>query len=418
MADYAKWLRKLLSGRAGQLTPPSPAHAPGQPGRPASYAGENNDFALALYEHLRQGPGNVFFSPLSLRTALSMAYAGARGETAAQISRALFFPPSDEALHRAFAEILDRLNAAGAGYEMAVANSLWCQEGAPLQAGFLDLVDRHHTGGLNLVDFRRAAEAARVTINRWVQEKTRQKITDLIPSGGLSADTRLVLVNAVYFKGMWALKFPKAGTSEAPFYLADGGSVRAPLMHQQVKIRLLQAPGYQAVDLDYQGSDLSMLVLLPDQKDGLRNLETSLSKGMLDECVAKMAVREVNLSLPRYRITWGTVNMGDQLIALGMPLAFDRSRADFSGINGHEPAHEEALFISAVFHKAFVDVNEQGTEAAAATAVSARVTTAMYGGPARVPIFRADHPFLFAIRERKTGAILFLGRMADPTREN
>jgi len=194
--------------------------------------------------------------------------------------------------------------------------------------------------------------------------------------------------------------------------------VRAPLMHQQAEIRHLQAPGYQAVDLDYRGGDLSMLILLPDKKDGLRNLETSLSKNLLDDCVAKMSVREVKVVLPRFKFTWGTVNMRDQLTALGMPLAFDRSQADFSGINGHQPPDEHALFISAVFHKAFVEVNEEGTEAAAATAVTARVTSAMYSTPPRVPIFRADHPFLFAIRDRKTGAILFLGRMSNPTEEN
>jgi serpin B len=159
-------------------------------------------------------------------------------------------------------------------------------------------------------------------------------------------------------------------------------------------------------------------VLLPDKKDGLRNLETRLSARMLHECVAKMGVREVKLFLPRFKITWGTVNMGDQLTALGMTLAFNRSQADFSGINGHEPPHEEALFISAVFHKAFVEVNEEGTEAAAATAVTMPPTATLHSRPPRVPVFRADHPFLFAIRDRKTGATLFVGRMVDPTLEN
>jgi len=419
MADYRKWLRRLLGSREDQLTGPPLPHARRQPGGPESFAEDNNDFALAMYGHLRQRPGNLFFSPFSIRTALGIAYAGARGETAAQMSMALFFPPPDEKLHIAFAEIIRRLNAAGGGkYEMAVANSFWGQDGTPLQAGFLDLVSQYHAGGVNLVDFRRSAEAARATINEWVADKTRQKIRELIPSGGLNADTRLVLVNAVYFKGMWVLQFRKADTREEPYYFEDGGSVRAPLMHQQAEIRHLQAPGYQAVDLDYRGGDLSMLILLPDKKDGLRNLETSLSKNLLDDCVAKMSVREVKVVLPRFKFTWGTVNMRDQLTALGMPLAFDRSQADFSGINGHQPPDEHALFISAVFHKAFVEVNEEGTEAAAATAVTARVTSAMYSTPPRVPIFRADHPFLFAIRDRKTGAILFLGRMSNPTEEN
>jgi serpin B len=419
MADYGKWLGRLLGSPEGQFTGPALPHAHRQPGGPESFAEDNNDFALAMYGHLRQQPGNLFFSPFSVRTALGVAYAGARGETATQVSMALFFPPSDEKLHIALAEIIHRLNAAGGGkYEMAVANSLWGQDGAPLQAGFLDLVARHYAGGVHLVDFRRSAEAARVTINQWIEDNTRQKIGELIPSGALNADTRLVLVNAVYFKGMWVLQFRKADTHEEPFYFEDGGSVRAPLMQQQGEIRHLRAQGYQAVDLNYRGGDLSMLILLPDKKDGLRNLEMSLSRHMLDDCVAKLGVREVKVILPRFKFTWGTVNMGDQLTALGMPLAFDQSRADFSGINGHTPPDEQALFISAVFHKTFIEVNEEGTEAAAATAATARVITSMYSTPPRVPVFRADHPFLCAIRDRKTGAILFLGRISNPTQES
>jgi serpin B len=419
MADYGKWLRRLLGGREAQFTGPSLPQAGGQPGGPESFADNSNDFALAMYGHLRQRPGNLFFSPFSLRTALGMAYAGARGETAAQMSKALFFPPSDETLHIAFAEVIHRLNTAGGGkYEMAVVNSLWGQDGAPLQPGFLDLVARHYAGGANLIDFRRGAEPARIAINQWVEGRTRQKIRELIPSGGLDADTRLVLLNAVYFKGMWELQFRKQDTNEEPFSREGGGMVRTPLMHQQGEIRHLRGQGYQAVDLGYEGGDLSMLVLLPDKKDGLGNLEASLSRRMLAECVARMAVRKVQLFLPRFKITWGTVNIGEQLIALGTTRAFIPSQADFSGINGHKPPDEEALFISAVFHKAFVEVNEEGTEAAAATAASARVITSMYTRPPQVPIFRADHPFLFAIRDRMTGAILFLGRMADPTHEN
>ena len=199
---------------------------------------------------------------------------------------------------------------------------------------------------MNLVDFRRGPEAARVTMNQWVEDKTKQKIRELIPSGGLDADTRLVLVNAVYFKGMWVLPFRKEATRDEPFHLEGGGRVQAPLMHQQEEVQYLQAGGYQAVDLVYRGGDLSMLVLLPDRKDGLRDLEKTLSLRMLHDCVAKMRTREVELFLPRFKITWGTVNLRDQLTALGMPLAFTRFQANFSGINGHEPPHEDSLFIS------------------------------------------------------------------------
>jgi serpin B len=332
---------------------------------------------------------------------------------------ALCISSSDETLHIAFAETIQRLNAAGGGaYEMAVANSLWAQDGAPLQPEFLDLIARHYRGAMNLVDFRRGAEAARVTINQWVEDKTKQRIRKLISSGGLDGDTRLVLVNAVYFKGTWVLPFRRAATRDEPFHLEGAGKVQAPLMHQQKEIRYLQAGGYQAVDLVYRGGDLSMLVLLPARKDGLRDLEKKLSARMLHDCVARMATREVKLFLPRWKITWGTLDLRDHLTALGMPLAFTRLQANLSGINGHEPPHENSLFISSVFHKAFVETNEEGTEAAAATAVTAGTLSCAPSNPPPVAVFRADHPFLFAIRDRNSGAILFLGRMADPTREN
>ena len=388
----------------------------GDPSGPHSFAEANNDFALALYGRLRQRPGNLFFSPFSIRTALGMTLAGARNETAAQMREVLCISPSDETTHVAIADAVQRLHAAGGGDStIVVTNSLWGQEGAPIQPGFLDLITRHYRGAMNLVDFRRGAEAARITINRWVEDKTQEKIRELIPSGKLDPNTRLVLVNAIYFKGMWALRFRRAFTRDEPFYLEGGGKVQAPLMYQQEEVRYLEAGGYQAVDLAYRGGALSMLVLLPDRKDGLRDLEKTLSARMLHDCVRQMRTRLVQLFLPRFQITWGTVDMREQLIALGMPLAFTPFEANFSGINGCEPPHPESLFIDAVFHKAFVETNEEGTEAAAATAVNAQALG--FFEPRKlppVPIFRADHPFLFAICDRKSGAILFLGRVADP----
>ena len=380
----------------------------------------NNDFALAMYGQLRQRPGNLFFSPLSIRIALGMAEAGARGRTAAQMREALRIPSADDTMQVAFADIIRHLNTAGDGeYEMAMANSLWGQDGAPLKPEFLDLIARRYDGAMTLVDVRGRLEAARVTMNQWVEEKTKQRIRELIPSGSLDPDTRLVLLNAVYFKGTWVLQFDEAATRDEPFHLEGGGLVRTPLMHVRHEVGYVQAGGYQAVDLGYRGGDLSMLVLLPDRKDGLPKLEGTLSAGMLQDCVSRMRTREVELFLPRFKITWGTVDVRDQLIALGMPLAFSRSEADFSGINGHEPPHEDSLSIWAVLHKAFVEVNEQGTEAAAATAVTLRMLgSALPSFEPPIPVFRADHPFLFAIRDRKSGAILFLGRTTDPTLEN
>ena len=421
MAGFAAWLRSVFGTKEGPDSGPGLPHVPTRPSEPESFAEDNNDFALSMYGQLQQRPGNLFFSPFSIRTALGMTQAGARGETAAQMRVALSISSADETLHVASAEIIQRLNAAGGGkYEMAVANSLWGQDGAPLLPEYLDLIAAHYGGSMNLVDFRHAAEAARLRINEWVEDKTKQKIRELIPAGGLNTETLLVLVNAVYFKGMWVRPFRRAATRDEPFHLERGGTVQAPLMHQHKELRYLKGAGYQAVDLIYQGGDLSMLILLPNKKDGLRDLEKKLSARMLHDCVARMAVCEVKLFLPRFKITWGTVNLRDQLTTLGMTLPFNRSQADFSGINGQQPPADDSLFISAVFHKAFVEVNEEGTEAAAATAVAVSgATLARWPSkPPPVPIFRADHPFLFAIRDRKSGAILFLGRIADPTRES
>ncbi|APR85695.1 proteinase inhibitor I4 serpin [Minicystis rosea] len=353
-----------------------------------------------------------------------MTFAGARGETRAQMSRTLRFHPAFDPVEKdassAFADLLRALNeAGGARYEMVVASSLWSQVGAPLLSGFLDLVARCYGGAATLVDFR-DAEAACSAINDWIAEKTKGRIRDLISAGGLGGDTRLVVVNAVYFKGMWALPFRRSATRDEPFHVRSDHTVKAPLMHRKQEARYLQAEGYQAVELAYQGGDLSMLVLLPDATDGLPALEKGLTERVLRDTTARMLTQEVDIFLPRFRLTWGVVEMSESLSLLGMPLAFERGKADFSGINGRVPPDEEALSISAILHKAFVEVNEEGTEAAAATAVE-MVALSAASSPAKpppVPIFRADHPFLFAIRERGSGAILFLGRVVDPTRKS
>jgi serine protease inhibitor len=415
MADFGSRLRRIFGGGGGAGA--SSQEAGARAIAPKAFAEGNDDFALALYGSLRQRPGNLFFSPFSVRTALGMTYAGARGETAREMREALRLRLPDEELHPAFALTIQRLKAAGE-VEVAVANSLWSQEGSPLEAAFLELVGRHYGGGANPVDFRRRAEEARATINRWVEGETQRKIRDLIPPGGVDGDTRLVLVNAVYFKGLWADAFRKEATREEAFRLEGGGTVRVPLMHRQGSVPYVQADGYQAVELVYRGGDLSLLVLLPDGVDGIRELEGKISAQQLQNCAARMRDREVKLFLPRFKVTWGTVDVRELLEALGMALAFEPLKANFSGINGLEPPHVDGLFIAAVFHKAFVDVNEEGTEAAAATAAAVS-RAARHGAPEPpVPIFRADHPFLFAIRDRRSGAILFLGRLADPTRQS
>jgi serpin B len=407
------WFRELFGSRE------QPSEAP-PAGGATSFGEANNEFALAMYGQLREQPGNLLVSPFSIRVALGIALAGARGETAAQMRDALCISSTDEALHAAVSRITRQLNAGGGGhYEMVVANSLWAQNDPPLQPGFLDLIARYYDGRMNVVDFREDAEHARTTINRWVEGKTRQKILALIPPGGLNDETRLVLVNALYFKGTWVLPFERAATRDAPFHLAGGTTVEARLMYQREDIRHMEADGYQAVDLAYKDGGLSMLVLLPNRQDGLRELEESLTERMLDHCIAQLETRKVNLFLPQFKIAGESLDVRAQLAALGMPLAFSQVQADFSGINGLEPPHEDALWISKVFHKTFVEVNEVGTEAAAATAVVMdRIGSAPDNRPRPIALFRADHPFLFAIRDRKSDTILFLGRMTDPTRQD
>ena len=420
MARIGEWLRGLLPASVQRLPYAQPS-AP-QPRSPVltPYAEGNNAFGIALYETLAKKPGNLFLSPFSIRTALAMTYAGAKDTTAAEMAAVLHFPPSDEELHASFARIIALLNAAGGGmYEMAVANSLWAQEGSAMLAAYGELAARYYGGALYGVDFERAFEEARARINQWVEEKTRERIRDLIPVGGVSTLTRLVLVNAVYFKGKWSEPFLEELTRDEPFYLEGGGKVRASLMLQHDRIRYMEGRYYQAVDLPYQGDDLSMVILLPGKRNGLRRLERMLSSELIEDALARMESCPVKLFLPRFKVVWGTEEISDVLKALGMPAPFTGGVADFSGINGFAPPDDRSLYVTAVFHKAFVETNELGTEAAAATAVVDTVRSMPFRPrPQPIPVFRADHPFLFAIRERSSHAVLFLGRVADPTRES
>jgi serpin B len=267
---------------------------------------------------------------------------------------------------------------------------------------------------MRAADFGSDPEGARSAINRWVSEQTRDRIRDLLSPRVVDDRTRLVLVNAIHFAGRWERPFFAQDTHDEPFHLIDGETVRAPLMRRVLTVAYLeQSDGVQAVELPYEGDRLSMLVLLPARRDGLAALEKKLSAEMLRDCARAMRTREVRIVLPRFQIAGDTVDLRDALRKLGMVRALDRERADFSGINGRVPPDAEALSISAVLHKSFVELDEQGTRAAAAAAV-AIMTLGGPRNPPPIPDFRADHPFLFAIRDRREGAILFLGRVADP----
>jgi serpin B len=367
----------------------------------------NNIFAVALYGQLRHQSGNLFFSPESISTALAMAYAGARGSTASEMAKTLHFTLPPDKLHPAMGALLRDLNATHEGYQLSVANALWAQQGYTFLDDFLSLLKTNYGAGLNQVDFKGATEAARKTINQWVEQKTQDKIKDLLQPGALRSDTRLVLTNAIYFKGDWETQFDKALTKNEDFHLSPAQTTPAPLMHREGRFSYFDGGTFQILEIPYKSKELSMIVFLPKDAGGLAALEASLTGSNLQQWVGKLAsVPKVIVTMPKFKMT-RQFELGSTLGAMGMPQAFSGS-ADFSGMTGHRD-----FAISEVIHKAYVDVNEEGTEAAAATAVTMRAM-AMRAPEGPPPVFRADHPFVFMIRDGRTASILFMGRMADP----
>jgi serpin B len=397
---------KPVPAAPAKLLPPL-VRAPATKADVASVAEGNNAFAFDLYAKLKTEEGNLIFSPYSISTALAMTYAGARGETAAEMKKTLRFALSQEKLHPAMADLVDDLNARGGkdAYELVVANRLWGQAGYSFLAPFIALNRTYYGAGLEQVNFKTATEAARKTINTWVEDKTRDKIQELLKPGILTDLTRLVLTNAIYFKGNWASQFKKERTADAPFHVTPDKSVDVPTMRQTAKFGYTETQDMQVLEMPYIGDDLSMTILLPKKADGLGKVEASLSAATLKTWVARLRKQKVGVFLPRFKMEF-SVGLVDTLEAMGMPRAFDPSRADFSGMDG-----TRALSITAVIHKAFVDVNEEGTEAAAATAVVMGLRSA----PSRPIIFNADRPFIFLIRDRVTGSVLFIGRVTDPS---
>jgi serpin B len=363
----------------------------------------NTAFALELYGKLRAKEGNLFLSPFSVSTALAMTSAGARGETLDQMASTLHLPPQKE-LHPANAALLRQVNAGGKkrGYELVTANALWGQRGYHFLPAFVKLNKDNYGAGLREVDFAGDTEGARRTINAWVEKETKDKIKDLLGPGVLDSMTRLVLTNAIYFKGDWLRQFKKDATREEAFQLGGGKSVKAPLMHQTGKFGYLDGGTFQALEMPYAGKDLSMVVLLPKKAEGLADLEKSLTPENLAGWLKRLREQEVEVALPRFKVT-AEFELKPVLASMGMTLAFGR-KADFSGMNGRRD-----LYLSAVVHKAFVEVNEKGTEAAAATGVVVREKSARV-----TPVFRADHPFVFLIRDRRSASVLFMGRLANP----
>jgi len=373
----------------------------------------NTQFAFDIYRQLQSQPGNLFYSPYSISSALAMTYAGAEGRTAEEMANALRFMLGQENLHLAFNALGQKLDSLaeleiskdqGEPFQLNIANAIWGQQDFHFEDDFLDLLAENYGAGLRLLDYISQPEESRLAINQWVSDETKEKIQDLIPQGSIDSDTRLVLSNAIYFKATWTESFAKHLTEEGKFYGLNGEEIKAQMMKtgQDASFRYLKEDGYQVVELPYIGNQVSMLVVVPDQGK-FEEFENQFSFEELNRILDGISYSPVVLTFPKFEYET-EISLASTLSAMGMPTAFSDA-ADFSGMTGAKD-----LFISDVFHKAFVSVDEEGTEAAAATAVEMSLTS-MPESPIELTV---DRPFLFLIREHETGSVLFMGRVVNP----
>ena len=376
-----------------------------------SLAEGNSAFAFDLYQALEEEDGNLFYSPYSISLALAMTYAGARGDTAEQMADTLQFMLEQDRLHPAFnwldAELASRGEGAegkdGEGFRLNIVNAIWGQKDYEFLSDFLDVLAENYGAGLRILDFVNETEQSRLAINKWVYDQTEECIEDLIPQGTIGALTRLVLTNAIYFNAAWAYPFDEDMTADGQFYLLDGGQVTVPMMKQTESFGYTEGEGYKAVELPYDGGELSMVILLPEAEQ-FEAFEETLNAQQVDAIISDLKPAEIALTMPQFEFE-SEFSLKDTLAGMGMPIAFSPYDADFSGMTG-----KPELSISDVVHKAFVAVDEAGTEAAAATAVIMELT-AMPDPPVE---FTIDSPFIFLIYDIETGAILFVGRVMNP----
>lgn len=372
----------------------------------------NSEFALELYRQLSAGDdGNLFFSPYSLSVALAMTYAGAEGTTKEQMADTLNFILEDADLHAAFNKLAIELAGRGEGnksedeegFKLNIANAIWGQVEYAFLSEYLDTLAVNYDAGLRLLDFVNDPEACRQTINEWVSQQTEGKIEDLIKEGIISEVTRLVLTNAIYFNAAWECPFDEDNTADGTFYLADGSEVTVSMMHQTEDFNYNTGDGYQAVELKYDGNELSMVIILPENGT-FEQFERSLDAAKLQEIIDGLHTASVTLSMPKFEYE-SQFSVKDALEAMGMTNAFDMA-ADFSGMDGTYD-----LYIEDVVHKAYVSVDEAGTEAAAASAVVMNLKAVLE--QAEVTL---DHSFIYLIRDIETGTILFIGSVVNPAK--
>jgi serpin B len=380
---------------------------------PGNVTAGNTQFAFDLYRQLAADPQytdqNLFFSPYSISSALAITYEGARGTTADEIRTVLHLPANDTLRREGFSAIDAGLNHGDANYTLRTANALWAEKTYPFLPEYIDVAERWYGANATNLDFAGNPEGSRQTINQWVEGETEDKIKDLLPAGSIDSMTALVITNAVYFKGTWVKQFDANETREETFRVGPDKTVPVPMMHrtdEDAVYGYTETDTLQVLEMPYaheSGSELAMLVLLP-VGDNLTAAEEVLDAEKIADLRQSLVRERVNVSFPKFTLDTD-YSLPGTLAAMGMPTAFSMD-ADFSGMDG-----TENLFVSGVVHKAFVDVNEEGTEAAAATGVVVGIKSAR---PETVPVFRADHPFVFLITEKDSGTVLFVGRVVNP----
>ena len=379
-----------------------------------SVVNANDMFAFDIYKKLASEENeddNLFLSPFSISSALALTYEGAKGETADQIKSVFYFPDNINTLRYGYQDVNAGINAGDPDYELNVANALWAEETYPFLEDYINTAETYYSANTTNLDFINQPEESRVTINDWVAGKTNNKIEDLIPEGMIDSMTRLVITNAIYFKGTWVLQFDKNMTTEADFTTPSGKIVTVEMMQRTDDDAIYgyaETDDLQVLEMPYEnesGKKLSMIVLLPKEND-LKVAEDVLTEDKFKEITGSIESQQVKVYFPKFKLET-EYQLSDTLSEMGMPVAFTGS-ADFSGMDG-----TTGLSISDVVHKAYVEVNEEGTEAAAATAVGIRLTAV--AGEDLTPVFVADHPFIFMIQDDETGNILFIGRVSNPS---
>ncbi len=399
-----------VAGDVVQSEKPRDTNPPVNSGDISELVSGNADFAFNLYKFVASNDENLFYSPYSISVALAMVYAGSRGDTEQQMSKALRFHLPQERLHPAFNATDIKLEKRGQtskgkddkGFRLNIVNAIWGQKNYSFLPAFLDILAENYGAGLHILDFIKSPENSRLTINKWISDQTENRIKDLIPQGLIDQLTRLVLTNAIYFNAAWEYPFNASATKDEIFQLLNGKQVSVPMMRNTKSFKYMAGTGFQAVELPYDGREMSMVIVLPDSGQ-FGSFEKSLDAGAMQDIISKLQARQVDLTMPKFEYE-SSFSPKQALIQMGMTDAFSET-ADFSGIAGNKE-----LFITDIIHKAFVSVDEEGTEAAAATAVIVGVTSI----PAMPISMKIDRPFIFLIRDIETGAILFIGRVMNP----